>query len=92
MLITYQRPDINSFKDLANNPNYLATIVKGYCMLSLSEIDILVLNISIDTKNCRVNFNIVFIFADGPINFGSVNRFHSIYARKDALLLRKTTK
>ena len=34
MSITYQRPDINSFKDLANNPNYEATILKG----SISEI------------------------------------------------------
>ena len=39
MSITYQRPEINSFKDLANNPNYQATIKKG----SISEIDIMVL-------------------------------------------------
>lgn len=38
MSITYQRPEINSFKDLANNPNYQATIQKG----SIGEIDILV--------------------------------------------------
>jgi len=59
MSTTYQRPDINSFKDLANNPNYQATIVKG----SLSEIDILVLNVNICTKNCSL-FQIEFIFAD----------------------------
>ena len=38
MSITYQRPDVNSFKDLANNPNYQAIIQKG----SIGEIDILV--------------------------------------------------
>ena len=49
MSITYQRPDINSFKDLAHNPNYEATILKG----SISEIDILVWNIDIDTENIK---------------------------------------
>ena len=50
MSITYQRPDINSFKDLAHNPNYEATILKG----SISEIDILVLNKSFKLKNINL--------------------------------------
>ena len=38
MSVTYQRPTINSFDDLATNPSYKATILTG----SIQEIDILV--------------------------------------------------
>ena len=38
MSVTYQRPTINSFDDLATNPSYKSTILTG----SIQEIDILV--------------------------------------------------
>ena len=38
MSVTYQRPDINSFSDLANNPDYNVNAQKG----TISEIEVLV--------------------------------------------------
>ena len=38
MSVTYQRPDINSFSDVANNPDYNVTTLKGI----ISETEILV--------------------------------------------------
>lgn len=43
MSVTYQRPTINSFDDLATNPSYKSTILTG----SIQEIDILVNSIYI---------------------------------------------
>jgi hypothetical protein len=37
MSVTYQRPDINSFSDLAKNPSYNVTVQKG----AITEIDVL---------------------------------------------------
>ena len=49
MSITYQRPEINSFKDLANSPNHQAMIKKG----SISEMDILVYYINLKISGCH---------------------------------------